>query len=326
MLRAWGAAQQPSTARERPVRAARSSFSDSGRVVRKSVAEGSTPRLDGTLALPGGRRIGLAEFGAREGPVLFSFHAGMSSRLDAAWADAAGRCHGVRVIGLDRPGIGRSDPRPDWCLSDWPGDVSAVADALGVDRFAVVGWSSGGVYALACAAAIPQRLRGVGVIACLAPVGVRELGRFDRGFTFLARRAPVVLRAVGALVAGGLRAAVVHPSVVGRASRVVGEADGRVVADLGVQALVPFHEAFRPGSKGVIYDEVLVIEPWGFDLEDLTSVVHLWQGDADRFASPAEARSLAEHLPHGVLHEYPGEGHFLAYTHASEIVTVLGTS
>lgn len=281
------------------------------------------PRLDGTVALPDDRRVGFAAFGASSGPVVFAFHAGMSSRLDACWADEAARSRGIRVIGLDRPGIGRSDPKPGRRLVDWADDVSAVADALGVDRFAVVGWSSGSAYALAAAAAIPDRLLGVGLVAALAPISVRPMGRFDRSFLFVARRAPLLLGALGVMVGWMLSGIVARPSSLRGAARVVGEADSPVVAALGPSALRSFHEAFRAGSHGVVDDEVLVLEPWGFDLDAVRPVVHLWQGDGDRFAPPAHARRVAACLPRAVLHECPGEGHFLAYAHAAEILETL---
>ena len=70
---------------------------------------------------------------------------------------------GVRAITLDRPGIGGSDPQADHRVADWPADVTALADALGIDRFGVIGYSAGVPYALACAALIPERLTGVAV-------------------------------------------------------------------------------------------------------------------------------------------------------------------
>lgn len=281
------------------------------------------PRVDGTVALPDGRRIGFAEFGASSGPVVFVFHAGMSSRLDACWADEAAARLGIRVIGLDRPGIGRSEPKRGRRLVDWADDVSAVADALCADRFAVVGWSSGGAYALAVAAAIPDRLLGVGLLAGLAPIGVRPMARFDRSFLFIARRAPILLRMLGVTVAWMLGRILAHGSPPRGSARVVGEADASIVAALGPGLLLSFREAFRAGSQGVLDDEVLVIEPWGFELNEVRPVVQLWQGDADRFAPPVHARRLAEFLPRVVLHECPGEGHFLAYGHAAEILESL---
>jgi pimeloyl-ACP methyl ester carboxylesterase len=68
---------------------------------------------------------------------------------------------GVRAITLDRPGIGGSDPKAEHRVADWPADVIALADALGIDRFGVIGNSAGAPYALACAALIPERLTGV---------------------------------------------------------------------------------------------------------------------------------------------------------------------
>ncbi len=67
----------------------------------------------------------------------------------------------VRAITMDRPGIGGSDPQPGHRIADWPADVTAFADALGLDRFGMIGWSAGVPYALACAAMIPERLGGV---------------------------------------------------------------------------------------------------------------------------------------------------------------------
>jgi pimeloyl-ACP methyl ester carboxylesterase len=71
----------------------------------------------------------------------------------------------VRLIMPERPGIGRSDTKERRTLSDWPTDVVALADALGVGRFAVLGVSAGGPYAASCAALIPQRLTAVGIVS-----------------------------------------------------------------------------------------------------------------------------------------------------------------
>jgi pimeloyl-ACP methyl ester carboxylesterase len=285
-------------------------------------------RLDQTIELSDGRKMGLAEFGAPEGPVLFSFHSAMSSRLDARWSDLPAHEFGVRVVGLDRPGIGLSDPQPGRKLLDWPKDVAAVADRLGVDRFGVVGWSSGGPYALACAAKIPHRLTGVGLIAGLAPIGLRPMDRFDRSFMFLAKRAPTLLLAFGVAATWFVeRIAAREPGRrVPGVSMVFGKADGEVMR-AGVKELASsFCECFRCGAQGQLDDEVLVIEPWGFDLQSISLTVHLWQGDADRTMNPAGARAQAERLQHGVLHECPGEGHLLAHAHAHEIVETLVTS
>lgn len=118
-----------------------------------------------------GRRIGVASYGQPDSPVcLFYFHATTSSRLEARLFDPAGRSLGVRVIGLDRPGAGRSDPQPGRRLLDWPDDVADVADHLGIDRFAVVGQSVGAAHALVCGHALPGRVSLAVPINSLIPV------------------------------------------------------------------------------------------------------------------------------------------------------------
>ena len=65
--------------------------------------------------------------------------------------------------------MGARVARPDPTLLGWADDVQALADRLGLDRFAVVGWSAGGGYALACAARMPERISAVGLASCEGP-------------------------------------------------------------------------------------------------------------------------------------------------------------
>jgi pimeloyl-ACP methyl ester carboxylesterase len=94
-------------------------------------------------------------------PVLL-VHGGPGSRLLDPDEDATAAA-GVRLLTVDRPGYGGSDARPDPTLLGWADDVQALADRLGLDRFAVVGFSAGGGYALACAASMPERIGAVGL-------------------------------------------------------------------------------------------------------------------------------------------------------------------
>ena len=81
---------------------------------------------------------------------IFHCHGSGSSRLEVKLLAAAAVSQGVRLIGLDRPGIGHSDPKTGYQLLNWPDDVGEVADQLGIERFAIEGISAGGPYALAC--------------------------------------------------------------------------------------------------------------------------------------------------------------------------------
>jgi pimeloyl-ACP methyl ester carboxylesterase len=127
-------------------------------------------RLEDTVDLPDGRRLGVTDVGDPEGVPVLYFHGVPGSRLDftSERYDEALRAAGVRFIAADRPGFGLSDPKPGRGHADWPADVSALADSLELDRFAVLGYSRGGHYALACAALIPDRLTAVGLLSAVA--------------------------------------------------------------------------------------------------------------------------------------------------------------
>jgi pimeloyl-ACP methyl ester carboxylesterase len=128
---------------------------------------------DHSLRLPDGRTLAYTDLGTPNGPTIMYFHGAPSSRLDLALLGLDVTFHEleVRVVSPDRPGYGGSSPRPGRRREDWPTDVAALADHLGVTRFAVMGASSGGAYAVACAALLPERVTSAGVIA-----GVTDMG------------------------------------------------------------------------------------------------------------------------------------------------------
>ena len=120
-----------------------------------------------TITLPDGRRLGCAEYGDPDAmPVLYC-HGFPSCRLEPSMLPVSG----IRLIALDRPGYGLSDPLPGRTLLDWPRDVAAAADALGLGRFAVAGVSGGAPYAAACAALLKDRVMGLALICGIAPPG-----------------------------------------------------------------------------------------------------------------------------------------------------------
>ena len=101
--------------------------------------------------------------------------------------------HDVRIIGVDRPGIGTSTPHLYDNVLDWTGDLSLLADHLGIDTLRIIGLSGGGPYALAAGAAMPERVHGVGVLGGVAPrVGKDAIGG---GLPALAPFAAPVIRA-----------------------------------------------------------------------------------------------------------------------------------
>ena len=118
----------------------------------------NTLTTDFTIQLRDGRTIGVLSVGKSDGFPIFHCHGSGSSRLEVNLLAAAATAQEIRLIGLDRPGIGRSDAKAGYRLLDWPDDVGEVADQLGIEQFAIEGVSAGGPYTMACAYKLPHRL------------------------------------------------------------------------------------------------------------------------------------------------------------------------
>jgi pimeloyl-ACP methyl ester carboxylesterase len=226
-------------------------------------------KTDGVIRRADGRRLGYAEYGDPEGRPLIYCHGFPASRLEAALLDPSARKAGVRVIAADRPGCGLSDFRPDRRIGDWPGDVVELADALGIDRFAVVGVSGGGPYALACARKIPQRLTAAGVVCGLGPVNeawaLRDMLWSRRLVFSLPRQAPWVLPLITALLFD--RVLRRHPAaILSMIARTPVLPDRRVLAraDVGRALLASIQESVREGSRGILHELSLYAQDWDF--------------------------------------------------------------
>jgi pimeloyl-ACP methyl ester carboxylesterase len=278
------------------------------------------------MRMPDGRCLAYADYGDPKGRPVMSFHGGLSCRLDVRFAAAFCNDAGIRLISIDRPGIGLSDRQPERTLLDWPEDMAHLALMLGIERFAVLGWSAGGPYALACAYRIPQLLTNVGTVGCMAPVygrpdTIRESGlQLDRILFPLVRRSPWL---AAQFLRGTYR---LSPSLLKRnlLREVVTPADREVIASLeGAEMFDFYYESLRQGPWGIVQDYRLLGQAWGFPLEEITKVVHLWQGDEDRIVPLCQARWLAGRLAAARLHVVPGQGHFLLRHCLNEVFTAL---
>lgn len=290
-------------------------------------------RKDQRIELPDGRALGYYDLGPPYAPAVFYFHGSPSSRLELGLygSEAFTERLGVRLIATDRPGLGLSTFEPHRRFSDWPANVSALADKLGLDRFSVLAFSGGAPYALACALAIPQRLTAVGVVSgsgLFDKPGLTEgINRNNLRFTHLARDRPRLCRLAFRMM--GLTARYAPGRLVSQLMAAFPEPDREAMARPEVsQALVAaFREALRQGPRGAQFDTALMVGPWDFRPEEIGMPVHLWHGEADQNAPLAMGRYLAEAIPNSEVRFYAGEGHLsLMVNHAEEILSVLVSS
>jgi pimeloyl-ACP methyl ester carboxylesterase len=279
------------------------------------------------ITLPDGRRLAYAEYGNPAGRPVFHFHGSAGSHLDRPSDQGILWELGIRFISVDRPGHGGSDYQPNRRLLDWPGDLSYLADLLGLDTFYVEGWSAGGPHALACAWSLPERVKAVALIASAAPMArpgaFPELPLPNRILAASARWAPPLthfLRWLTRLIflrdpAGAVRG--LMASIPQRDKAALSVPENFAAFEQSVR------QGYHSGSRGVAHDDVIINRDWGFDLASIQVPVDVWHGEADANVPIAGGRYLATALPRARPFFLPGEGHFFVLYRWGEVLATL---
>ena len=279
------------------------------------------------MDLPDGTVVGLYEYGDPSGAPVFAFHGTPSCGAGFDWTDEPAQARGQRVLAPDRPGIGQSGGPPLARVADYPGRVAALADALSVDRFAVLGYSGGGPFAVACAAALGDRVTATAVVAGMGQLGVwaetNDFAKTDRQFLDLAVHHPRLARFL--LASSAFFAKRGPKAAMGSFLKELSESDREVVEAQDAspaETMRLFTRAFQHGAKGVVDDYRVIARPWGVE-PGHTGPLTIFQGDADTMVPRRHSDALAERLPGATLVIWPGEGHLGAVTHIEEILDSL---
>jgi pimeloyl-ACP methyl ester carboxylesterase len=283
-------------------------------------------KLNKTIKLKDGRMLGYTDLGKSDGKPLFHFNGFPGSRLEVTiLADEAIKKN-IRVIGIDRPGMGLSDFKKNRTLLDWPDDVVELADALGIDKFAVEGISGGGPYVAACAYKIPERLTSCGIISGAASKDL-EIEKKMRIFSVI-RIFPWLFKLMIWLQSRGMRNLEKAEKKMKESAKKFPEADRKIFDDPQILSLFVKEtaEAFRQGSKGVYYEGKIYVKSWGFNLEDISPKlkVYIWHGEADEIVPVAMGRGMCKLIPNCEGKFYPGEGHYSTiFKYYKEIIDAL---
>lgn len=289
---------------------------------------GNSPSAS-SVTTPDGRHLAYFEVGDPHGPLLLHQHGGPSSRLEAGLLATSAREHGLRLICVDRPGIGRSSPRKAPSYAGWSLDLIAVADALGYREFGVTGWSEGGPWALAAAASIdPQRLRHVSSIAggSYGAFGdnwaADQLSRVDAMGGTLALRFTPAFRLLYWSI--GVVAKRFPRTYLQQLSKTVSAYDQEILRRPEVASIfsAASAECFARGSRGLVRDSELLYRQWAFDVSSIERRVHLWQGLDDSLVAASINKTVADRLPGAVWHPVDGAGHFIMVGAADAILSV----
>lgn len=280
----------------------------------------------GVLKLPDGRSLGYGVYGSPRGIPVLHFHGTPGSQLEAALiADYLGDVDAC-LIGIDRPGYGRSSMKRGWKIGDIPADAAALADHLGIERFIATGYSGGGPYVAACALQIPHRLLAAGIISGIGPAEVGSTGMHEanRKKFNLAQRMPWLVKLLIRAGFAGLRG---KPEKLAqqlkKGSARMADVDRQVLSDRRfVDWMVrETLEGIALSTAGLAHEEVLFAFPWGFRLEDIRCAnIYLWHGELDRNVPICMGRAAAAQIPGCMGEFFPDEGHLsLIYNKGKEI-------
>ena len=277
------------------------------------------------VRVPGGRRLAYREYGLRAGAPLLYFPGTPSCAVEwLMWPPGSAEGRDFRVIAVDRPGLGGSGRQHGRRILDWPADVGALADVLGLGRFGVLGYSGGVPYALACAQLLPGRVTAAGLVACVGPDEIAGLvAGLDPAIAKIRRTSRTRPWLARATWAGVRMAARRYPQrVLAQTAAALPEPDRRALADppMASAYLAALREALRPGAAGAVQDMALMASPWRLSPEQIQIPVLLWQGELDRNAPPVMARHLAKLIPHCTTHWFPGDGHLSIVTNHGQAI------
>lgn len=286
------------------------------------------PSLEGSVAVRGNRRLSFAEYGAPRGPAIVWMHGTPGARRQIPLeARAYAEQRGLRIIGIDRPGIGSSTPHLYPNIADWTADLSILLDALAVDTLRLVGLSGGGPYVLAAGAAMPDRVHGVGVLGGVAPT--RGVDAAEGGPIQLAVHLAPLLAATRVPLGVALTQTIrlVRP-LAGRAldlyAAVQPPGDRNLLSRPEFKAM--FVDDLLNGSRfqtsAPLSDLILFTRHWGFTAADVSVPVRWWHGDEDHIVPLRHGRHLVDRLPDATLTVIDGESHLGGLGIAEE---VLGT-
>lgn len=294
------------------------------------------PKVEGNIVVGEDRQVGFAEFGVPRGRAVFWLHGTPGARRQIPIsARTYAENHNIRLIGVNRPGVGSSTPHAYEAIFSCADDLRTIADTLGIERMAVVGLSGGGPYALACAAGLPDRVVAAGVVSGLAPLrgpdamtgGVRRIGQWVRLGSSVASLLEMGGRPLQQTVIAMIRMArLVASTALDVYGFVAPQADGYLLARKKFRAT--FLDDLLNGSRkqlaALIADFIVFTHGWGFRLDQVKVPVRWWHGDHDHIIPFSHGEHVVSRLPDAELFCLPGEGHLTGLGgRAEEILTTL---
>ena len=287
------------------------------------------PALEGTVAVRDGRRLSFAEYGSRRGPAIVWMHGTPGARRQVPLeAREYAQREGVRIIALDRPGIGSSTPHLYPTVLDWTRDLELVLETLAIDTVRLIGLSGGGPYALAAGAGLPDRVHGIGILGGVAPT-VGADAAVDGPIRLAVALAPFLSATrvpLGVALTQTIRLArPLAGSALDLYAAVQPAGDRSLLSRPEFKAM--FLDDLLNGSRfqtsAPLNDLVLFTRHWGFEADEVVVPLRWWPGDQDHNVPLRHRQHVVSRLPDASLSVIAGESHLGGLGIAEQVIADL---
>jgi pimeloyl-ACP methyl ester carboxylesterase len=288
--------------------------------------------IDETLVLPDGRELAYIQAGDLHGRPLILFHGLHSSRFEAISIHEKMQEKGIRLIAIDRPGMGGSTFQKKRKVLDIVDDILNLTKHLHIERFSVLGFSSGAKYALACAYKVPFNVHSCNVVSGAPPMEclTKEMPGYNRFFIRIIQTCPWLIQPIYWFLYGRFSKKVSDEErFLAHIVQVLDDVDKKIFDNTKIKKflLYAFREAYRQGSKGVAYDAHfdILVDAWGFNVKDIANVdVQFWHGGLDKGVPFSMTKQMIDKIPNAALKFYPAEGHLsLIFNQLDEVMDLL---
>lgn len=294
--------------------------------------EGQKPAADTadntyTLKLSDGRTLAYSIFGALDGYPVFVFHPFSGSRLLVHPDHTIARHLGVRLISMDRPGFGGSDPLPNRGFLDCATDIAQLADHLNITHFSLLGYSGGCPYALATAHALPTRVERLALVSCMSPLkgfsdtqGMHPLNRLT---IRIAQTTPSIAHQCIRLMLNAMHKA--PEQYFSNVTNYLASADTKTINRPEILAtyISAAQEAMAQGGAAIADEILLFIKDWDFNYTDIQADTCFWHGNDDRHIPIHLGKRMASALPNCKTMFYDKLGYYIYFDKWAEILGFL---
>ena len=276
------------------------------------------------------RKLCFMEYGSPDGYPIIYCHGSQSSRLEMHYDLSFALEKHLKIICIDRPGHGESDYNPKGTILSFAKDVMQLVEQLGIEKFSLAGMSAGAPFALSLAYLFPARIKSVAIISGFAPYNnesKKHLSKEVRIMLNLAKTFPSLLKFLLCIQSRQLKNNT--KKALSGFLKIMSNPDQKVLENPAVMHVIEgmFIEAFKNGYKGVAHEiSKLLVNDWGFDLEEIAVPISFWQGGLDNNVPYKWAERMHKAVANSSLKIYPKEGHLIIFDHAEEIFTSLKIS